>query len=221
MKLYYHPASTSSRAVILFATAAEIPLELAFVDTFAGENGEKDYLAVNPSGLVPTLVDGDFMLSEGSAILKYLAEKAGSAAYPADLQDRARVNEAMDWFIHQLATDFGMGFVYPQAAPERFAPTATLPASLAWHEARAERWLKVLDRRMLKGRAYVCGDRPTIADYLGAVIVSVGELVGHDLRPWPNVEAWLARIKAATHWDLVNAAFYGWRSALQDAARAA
>ena len=221
MKLYYHPASTASRAVILFATAAEIPLELEFIDTFTGASEDEDYLTISPSGLTPALVDGAFRLTEGSAILKYLAEKAGSAAYPADMQERARVNEAMDWFIHQLATDFGKGFVYPQAAPERFAPTASLPASLAWHLARAERWLNVLDRRMLRGRPFVCGERPTIADYLGAVVVSVGELVDHDLERWPNVQAWLARMKGATQWDLVNAAFYGWRSAVQAESRAA
>jgi glutathione S-transferase len=221
MKLHYHPASTGSRAVILFATAAEIPLDLVFVDLFAGDNRAQDYLAVNPSGLLPTLVDGDFTLSEAPAIMKYLADKAGSPAYPANLQDRAQVNAAVDWFALQLGADFGRGFVEPLAAPDRCAPTAILPASLTWHVARAERWLKVLDRHMLHERAYVCGDRPTIADYYGAVVVSLGELVEYDLSRWPNVRAWLQRIKAATQWDLVNAAFYGWRSALQDTARAA
>jgi glutathione S-transferase len=216
MKLYYHPASTSSRAVILFATVAEIPLELVFVDMFAGETRSADYLVVNASGLVPTLVDGEFRLSEASAILKYLAEKAGSPAYPADLQDRARVNEAMDWFLSQLANDFGKGFVYPLAAPERFCPTATLPVTLAWHVERSERWLDVLEGRMLRGRPYVCGEQITIADYLGAALVSLGELVDHDLGRWPAVADWLRRIKADTQWDLVNAAFYGWRSALQE-----
>ena len=63
---------------------------------------------------MPTLEDGDFVLTENSAILKYLAEKTGSPAYPKDLKQRARVNERMDWTSTQLCSDLVYGLVYPQ-----------------------------------------------------------------------------------------------------------
>ena len=97
MKLYYHPISTTSRPVMLFAAENHIPLEMQVVDLFTGEHVQPPYAAINPNKLVPTLVDGDFTLTENSAILKYLADKIDSPAYPKDLKKRARVNERMDW----------------------------------------------------------------------------------------------------------------------------
>src|SRR5215472_9392249 len=102
MKLYYHPVSTTSRPVLLFAAESNIPLDLQVVDLFTGEQYQSAYSAINPSHQVPVLEDGDFRLTESSAILKYLAEKVGSPAYPKDLKARAKVNEMMDWVNTQV-----------------------------------------------------------------------------------------------------------------------
>ena len=82
MKLYYHPVSTTSRPVVLFAAESNIPLDYQVVDLFSGAQYKPEYAAINPSHQVPVLEDGDFRLTESSAILKYLAEKAHSPAYP-------------------------------------------------------------------------------------------------------------------------------------------
>lgn len=97
MKLYHHPISATSCTVMLFAAEYRIPLEMQVVDLFNGEHMQPPYAALNPSKLVPTLQDGNFILTECSAILKYLADKIDSPAYPKDLKRRARVNERMDW----------------------------------------------------------------------------------------------------------------------------
>src|SRR5262249_17762767 len=97
MKLYYHPVSPTTRPILMFAADSGAELDYQVVDLFTGENMQPAYTAVNPSQCVPVLEDGDFRLSESSAILKYLADKIGSPAYPKDLQKRARVNERMDW----------------------------------------------------------------------------------------------------------------------------
>lgn len=75
MKLYSHPVSTVSRPIMLFAADKSIALETHLVDLFKGEHKEPAYLAINPSGQVLTLEDGDFRLTVSSAILKYLADK--------------------------------------------------------------------------------------------------------------------------------------------------
>ena len=93
MRLYYHPASTTSRMIMLFASEEGIDLDYKVVDLFTGEHLKPDYAAINPNCMVPALHDGDFRLTESSAILKYLADKVGSLAYPQDLKERARVNE--------------------------------------------------------------------------------------------------------------------------------
>src|SRR6185503_15063176 len=109
MKLYYHPASTTCRPLMLFIAESGIPVEMQVVDLFTGEHVQPSYEAINPNKLVPVLEDGDFRLTESSAILKYLGEKSGSPAYPKDLRERARVNERMDWINTQLNRDFAYG----------------------------------------------------------------------------------------------------------------
>ena len=112
MKLYYHPVSTTSRPVVLFAKESGIELEYQLVDLFTGAHYQPEYVAINPSRQVPVLEDGDFRLTESSAILKYLADRQGSAAYPTDLRKRARVNERMDWLntgFYRGETGFGVG----------------------------------------------------------------------------------------------------------------
>ena len=173
MKLYYHPISTTSRPVMLFAAESGIPLELQVVDLFTGEHVQPPYSALNPNKLMPTLEDGDFILTENSAILKYLADKIDSPAYPKDLQQRARVNERMDWTSTQLCSDLVYALVYPQIfdAHKRRSDEAQA-ATLERGKERAQAWLKVLDEHVLgAGNNYLCGDAITIADYHAASYV--------------------------------------------------
>lgn len=94
MKLYYHPASTTCRPIMLLAAAEKLDLDYQLVDLFSGENYQPAFTSVNPNQAVPFLVDGDFQLAESSAILKYLAEQAKAPSYPADPRARARVTSA-------------------------------------------------------------------------------------------------------------------------------
>ena len=206
MKLYYHPASTVSRTVMLFAAENGVPLEMQVVDLFTGEHHKPAYEDINPNHLVPVLEDGNFRLTESSAILKYLADKTGSPLYPQDLQARARVNERMDWINTQLCRDFAYGLVYPQIFPSHKRPSdAVQSATLQWGKERAQGWLKVLNDSILgAGNNYLCGDAMTIADYYGAAFVALGELTGGDYAAYPNVRAWLGRMKALKSWREVN-----------------
>jgi len=107
MKLYTHPVSTACRPVMQFIADNNIPCEMEVVDILKGQHYEPAYSAKNPNRLVPMLEDGDFRLTESASILRYLAEKANSPAYPKDLKQRARVNEAMDWFNSNFYKDWG------------------------------------------------------------------------------------------------------------------
>ncbi|NLD53657.1 MAG: glutathione S-transferase family protein [Burkholderiaceae bacterium] len=209
MKLYYHPVSTTSRPIMLLAADEGIELDYRLVDLFTGAHLAPDYACINPCQQVPLLEDGEFRLSESSAILKYLAEKAGSAAYPTDLRQRARVNEMMDWFNTGLLRELGYGSVYPQTLPHHKRGDAAVQAAhLAWSGERARRWLSILDRDLIGTRTFLCGTRLTIADYLGACIVTLGDVTRLDYSPWKNVSRWIATMKARPSWDEVNEGFY-------------
>lgn len=220
MKLHHHPASTTSRAVMLFAAESGIALEPVVVDLFTGEHLGERYAAINPNRQVPVLEDDGFRLTECSAILKYLAESVGSPAYPADLRQRARINERMDWFNTQFCRDFAYGFVYPQVFPTHKRPNTYVQGmTLEWHREKARQWLEVLDRHIIGPRqAWVCGDSITLADYLGAPLVALGEVARIDFGPYPNVRRWLGRMKALASWPAVFAAIDGYAASMADAA---
>ena len=145
-------------------------------------------------------------------ILRYLAEKVGSPAYPKDLKQRARVNEAMDWFNSNFYKDWGYGLVYPQLFPHHKRPDDTVHAGgIAWAQDRCKVWLQVLNDHWLAGtKKYICGDQITVADYLGSAIMSIGELIHCDLAKYPNVHRWIANVKKQPNYEKINdAAFNG------------
>jgi len=209
MKLYYDPISTTSRPVMMFAAEHGLALELQQVSLLAGEHQRPRFLALNANGCVPVLVEGDFVLTESSAILKYLADRAGSRTYPVDLRARARVNAAMDWF----ATNFHAAVGYQLAYPILFRDISPLCddalEQVTSHGASlAHRWLDVLDRRMIgPDHDYVAGPQLTLADYSGASVTMLAEAVGLDFSLYPNVRRWMRRMKARPGWAASYAAF--------------
>src|SRR4051812_48334064 len=97
MKLYADAISTTCRPVLFFIAESGAPVEMHHVDLFTGAHRQPEFAAINPSRAVPVLQDDDLLLTESSAILKYLADKMNSPAYPKDLKKRAKINAMMDW----------------------------------------------------------------------------------------------------------------------------
>ena len=209
MKLYFHPVSTTCRPIMLFAAESGIALEHQLVDLMTGEQYGPAYSAINPSNQVPVLEDGDFRLTECSAILKYLAEKSGSPAYPTDLRKRARVNERMDWLNTGFYRDFAYNLVYPQIFPNmKRADDRVQAGTLEYGRGKSANWLRILDQSILGKNKFLCGDEITIADYMGAIYVVSGECIQCDFADYPNVARWLNSMKALKSWPSVNEAFY-------------
>lgn len=215
MKLYCDPISTTSRPVLLFIAEHGIEVELIHVDLLSGGHQDPAYLAVNPNGIVPFLVDGELRLGESATILRYLADKVGSPAYPVDLKARAKVNEALDWLNTQLHEYYCLMTVYPHMGVPHDLDPAIAQGLIAYGEAHCPRWLKILDEQMLGARPYLGGQELSLADYLGVSFVTLGEIAAFDLSPYPNIEAWVARMKARPHFDTVYAGFYGMLSAVR------
>jgi len=219
MKLYMHPVSMTSRPVRLFIHENGIDCEEQIVDLMTGEHTREPYSTqVNPNKLVPVLEDGELLLTESSAILKYLAEKTNSPTYPKDLKKRAKVNEMMDWFNTNFYRDFGYGMAYPQIFPNHKRPSDDFQsATVAWGHERAKNWLRVLDTYWIGPKNnYVCGDSITIADYFGACLVTLGEVIRCDFSAYPNVVRWLGNMKKLKTWSSINEALYGLASAVKD-----
>ncbi|MDX1374887.1 MAG: glutathione S-transferase family protein [Burkholderiales bacterium] len=218
MKLYCHPASTTSRIVMMFAAEEGVPLEYQTVDLFTGEHLKPEFAAINPNCLVPVLEDGDFRLTESAAIVRYLADKVGSPAYPKDLKARARVNEMMDWFNSNCYKDVAYGMVYPQLFPHHKRPDeAVQKGTLDWGRTRAQAWLKILDEKLIgPQKRFLCGERQTLADYMGAEMVALGEVIRCDYSAYPNVQRWLKNMKALKSWPKVHEVISGFAASVKD-----
>lgn len=218
MKLYYFPVSNTARPIRLFIAENKLPVEDVILDFFKGEHQTPDYLKLNPNGLVPTLVDEDFVLTESSAILKYLADKFNLAAYPKDLKARARVNEMMDWFNTGFYRDYAYNVVYPQIYPHHKRPSdEAQKATIEWGKSLTQKWLKTLNDVWLgKGNKYLTGNDPTIADYFGAALLTSGHVIRNEFKDYPNIEAWLGRMRALPNWKKIDEAVDGFRDYVKD-----
>ncbi len=218
MKLYMHPVSMTSRPVRLFIAENGIDAEEQVIDLMTGEHYKEPYVSVNPNRLVPVLEDGDLRLTESSAILKYLADKIGSPAYPKDLKQRAKVNEMMDWLNTNFYREYAYNFAYPQIFPHMRRPTEeSQKVTLEWGKERAKGWLQILNDHWIGPKnQYLCGNQITIADYLGAAFVTLGEIIRCDFSAYPNVQRWLGNVKKLKSWPKVNEVFYGFAASVKD-----
>jgi glutathione S-transferase len=164
------------------------------------------------------LEDGDFRLTESSAILKYLADKYDLPSYPKDLKKRAKVNEVMDWLNTQFYRDFGYGLIYPQLFPHHKRRSEEAHAGvIAWGQQGSKNWLQVLNDHWLGPKnSYLCGNELTIADYFGSALVSIGELIGCDFTAYPNIKRWLDNMKKLKSWEQTNEVFNGFAAANKD-----
>ena len=221
MKLYYFDGSTTCRPIVMLAEEANIPLELVPVNLMAGEHYGDEYTSRNPNQLVPLLEDGDFRLTEGSAILKYLAELANSPAYPHDLKARARVNERMDWFNTGFSREFCYGSVYAHVLPSMAWPDAAVHSAVTGRAAeKSKRLLRILNDHLLTDPGpYLGGADPDLSDFLGVAYVTVGEMTGHDFQEYPRIARWIGAMRARHSWRKAHAGFEAWRDAVRAQAR--
>jgi glutathione S-transferase len=182
MELYANPILTTARPILLFVAENDL-----------------DFISINPNGLAPALVDGQLRLTRAPAILKYLADLIHSPAYPADLHRRAKVNERMDWISANFHRSFGGDPVYPQIFPRYGAADGDVRLG-----TEACNWLRDLDGEIIgPAQDFLCGEKITIADYLGASYVCAGEALGCSLVAYPNIGRWLANMRCLKSWPKV------------------
>ena len=183
---------TSGNVMKPLWVADELGLEYEQVDLGGpfGGNDDPDYRAKNPMGLVPTLVDDDFVLWESNAITRYLSAKHGNGSlYPAELRARALAEQWMDWKLTAINPMMRPVFWGLVRTPEAERDHDAIQRAIA---LGCELWA-MLDRH-LAAHAYVAGDELTMGDIpLGPQIHRWMMLV-EDRPSMPNVEAWYRRL---------------------------
>ncbi|HVY19996.1 MAG TPA: glutathione S-transferase family protein [Bauldia sp.] len=218
MKLYVLLVSNTSRPIRALISENKLPIEEVALDFAKGEHASEPYISLNPNGLVPTLVDDDFVLTESSAIMKYLADKFSLGLYPKDLKTRAKVNELMDWFNTGFYRDYAYNVVYPQIYPHHRRQNEEAQArTIEWGKTQTRKWLTVLNEHWLgEERRYLVGDQLTIADIFGYALITCGIVTRDRFNGYPNIERWMKEVGTLGSWPKVNEALVGFRDYVKD-----
>jgi glutathione S-transferase len=193
MKLYDFAFSPNCRKVRAVAYELGIELEPIHVDLPNRGNQTPAFLALNPNGFVPVLVDDDFVLWESTAILRYLSAMHGNALVPSTPRGQAEVER---WLAWQLAH---LGPAMKKVAFERIVKKLTgqgTPdeAVIAAASAEFAKLTALLDTALAE-REYLAGTL-SLADFALASHYSLAPVCGLDVAPYPRAQGWLARVLA-------------------------
>jgi glutathione S-transferase len=191
MKLLGRLTSINVRKVAW--TAALLGLELEREDWGNGFRSpqEPGYLALNPNGLIPVLVDGDFTLWESNSICRYLAARQGATGLlPNEPQAHARVEQWMDWQAGELNNSWRVAFM----AVVRGQPAT--PEAVQAGVANWNRHMALLDAQLARTGAFVCGDEFTLADVVLGLSTQRWKNAPIERLELPAVAAWMQRLAA-------------------------
>lgn len=199
MKLYY-AETLAPRKACAVAGYLGLPIEYVFVDLGKGDGGQKspDYLAINPNGTVPSLVDGDRKLWEADAIICHLAQRAESGLWPRDAQQQIDVVRWLSWnnqhlyrhgnalyFEHLIKRWVGMGEPDPSKVEEA--------------QGFFRKHASVLDQH-LTGRKWLLGDDLSVADFAVGVTLPYAKSAAIPLDEFPEVRRWHDQLNAFESW---------------------
>ncbi len=157
-----------------------------------GKNDQPEYLAMNPNGRVPTLVEGDFVLWESNSVMRYLvlAHGQGSPIYPQAPKARASVDRWLDWTLSTLQPVDRPVFWALVRTPKEKRDMVAIQKDV---DAEAVVW-RIPDA-LLATRRYIEGDQFTIADIALGAFARRWFGVGGVTKPkLPNLERWFALI---------------------------
>ena len=192
LTIWGRPNSVNVQKVLWCLRELDLPFARIDAGMQFGRTGEPDYLAMNPNGRIPTLVDGDYVLWESNSIMRYLCMAYGEASpiYPQDAKRRAGVDRWLDWTLSTLQ---------PVERPVFWALVRTPAAQRDMiaiqrdADVAAEAW-RIVDRQ-LAARRYLEGDQFTLADVAIAAFARRWFGVEGIIRPaLPELSRWYAQV---------------------------
>jgi glutathione S-transferase len=171
MKLYGFPPSRSIR-VLWTLRELEVEFEFVNVDPTKGELRRPEFLALNPAGKLPVLVDGDFVLTESVAIVLYLAEKyPEKGLLPGGLRARAEVYR---WLLF-TATELEQPLWRMTRHALLYPPEKRLAAEIPIARQDFLDMAEIMEKHM-DGRQFLVGDSVTVADFVAAYTLDMASV---------------------------------------------
>jgi glutathione S-transferase len=200
LRLYTTPLSANGRKVLAVSRQLGVPSEVHLVDVYKGEGRTPAYLAINPSGKIPTIVDGEFVLFESNAILLYLDEVHGGYALSShNAQARSRVAQWLFWesahwqpSLSSVLSELVAHRLFPERIPRpRSAPD--------FSNATVQPLLNTLET-VLAAQPFLTGSKMTLADFSVAGMTTYFKTAGFPFREYPAISRWYDRFEELDAW---------------------
>ena len=199
LRLYYFPGNASLTPHVLLEEIG-VPYELALVDRKANAQKSAEYLALNPAGRIPVLVDGDLALFETAAIVLHLIDTRGAALAPTiATPERARFYQWLMYLTNTVQAE-AHPFFYPDqhATNDDGAKQVKATAEARWGEMFA-----LLDRELASRGPYLLGERFSALDVYLAMLVRWGRSIKSPPRDLAHVGALARRVAERPAWQRV------------------
>jgi len=213
IELYAHPFSPYAQTVQCFLEETGLAYKYHTVDPMAGDVGKAALLKVNPLGMVPAIALDGFNLGESAAILRYLALRFQlTSYYPENLEDRARVDEMLEFGAASLSR-----YLMSLAWTLVWAPRFGLPVHVSTVEEQRLRLAKGLGRfeRHMLGRTFVQGATVTLADISLLPFFAMHRDAQVALDDYPATKAWFERMAQTPGWCKVRESYQRALKAMQ------
>ena len=186
IKLYGVPMSRAARPLWMLE---ELGLGYEHIQTnFTTDVQKPDYLALNPNGHIPTLVDGDTVIWESIAINLYLARRYDQGLWPKTVEGEGHALQWSFWAVTEIEEPLLTALMNRMFLPENERDPAKAEDALE----RLQKPLAVLEGA-LEGKDYLVENRFTVADLNVASVLGWSALAGADLSSYPRVQAWAGR----------------------------
>ena len=199
MKLYGFAPSPNTWRVRAVAAHLGIALDYEEVDLTKGGSRTPAFLAINPSGRTPALVEGDFKLWESTAIMQYLASQKPNSLWPDDARARADISH---WQCWQLAHwDNGcVGLIFNRLVKKLLNLGPPDEAAIAKAIECFDRDMAILEAHLGR-QPYLAGKDVTLADFSVASPLFHAQAAEMPMGPYKNVQAWFGRVAALPCWS--------------------
>lgn len=197
MKLYY-AETLAPRKACAMAGYLGLPIDYVFVDMKKGEHTTPDYLAINPNGKVPCLVDGDRSIWEADAIMCHLAQRAESPLWPRDAQQQVEVVRWFSWNSQHLYRHAG-SLYFEHLIKPWVGLGGPDPSAVAEAQGFFRKHAAVLNQH-LKGRKWLLGHDMSVADFSVGVTLPYAQSAAMPLEEFPEVQRWHDQLNAFDAW---------------------
>ena len=191
LKILGRKTSSNVQKVLWCCSELGLAFEREDVGGPFGRNHEPDYLALNPNGLVPTIIDDGFVLWESNAIVRYLCARHGKGTlYPTDARANADADRWMDWQQTTLAVPMGVLFRGLLKSPPDATPMNELDSAM---QKAIPMW-RILETQLSRG-AFVAGDTLTMADIALGNAAHRWFTLPRQRPDLPQLARWYARLR--------------------------